>query len=74
MIGNFHTAQRIVNAELGFIKIVMQITGCTEEEGAKALATLRKAKVVKLDAVNGRYTVVHGAYLEPEVLRNAINY
>ncbi|WP_049096450.1 hypothetical protein [Burkholderia cepacia] len=67
-------AQRIVNAEENFIETVQEITGCSREEGAKALSTMRKLRVIKLDVGIGRYTVTHGALMEAEALRNAIAY
>lgn len=67
-------AQRMVNAQRNFIEIVRERTSCTEAEAVKAFETLKKLRLIKLDAVGGRYTVKHGAYLEPDALRNAINY
>lgn len=73
MYGLKEVAQRIVNAEQNFIGVVREITGCSEADALKVLKTFRKLKVVKLDAVGGRYSVKHGIYLESDVLRNAIN-
>ena len=66
-------AQRMVNAQLNFIGIVRERTSCTEAEAVKAFETLKKLRLIKLDAVGGRYTVKHGVYLEPDVLRNAMH-
>lgn len=74
MKGTQAVAQRIVNAEENFIALVQQVTGCSREQGTKALATMRSLKVLKLDAVNGVYNVKHGAFLEASALWNAINY
>jgi hypothetical protein len=49
----------------------MNIASLTEAEARKALVTLRKVKALKLDAVNGRYLVTHGAFMEPDVIRRA---
>jgi hypothetical protein len=65
-------AQRIVNAEAHFVGLVREITGCNETEAVKAFGTMRKLKVIKLDAVNGRYNAKHGAFMEATALRNAI--
>lgn len=67
-------AQRMVNAQQDFIEIVRERISCTEAEAMKAFETLTKLRLIKLDAVGGRYTVKHGAYLEPDALRNAIHY
>jgi hypothetical protein len=73
MIGNLHTAQRIVNAENAFIEIIME-KGFTKEEATKAMNTMLKLKLAKMDAVIGRISVKHGAYLEVDVIRNAVEY
>ena len=67
-------AQRIVNAENNFADTVQEVTSCTRKEAFKVLALYRKFKMVKLDAVCGRYTVNHGSFWEEHVLRNAIEY
>lgn len=67
-------AQRMVNAQQNFIEIIRERTSCTEAEAVKAFETLKKLRLIKLDAVGGRYTVKHGAYLEPDALRNAMRY
>lgn len=74
MEGTKQIAQRLVNAEEDFADTVREITGCTRDEAFKALATMCKLKVVKLDAGIGRYTAKHGAFMEADALRNAIAY
>ncbi|MBC3871493.1 hypothetical protein [Undibacterium oligocarboniphilum] len=66
--------QRLANAELNFRETVRDLTSCSEEEALKAFNVMRKLKEIQLDSGGGRYNVIHGMYLEPEVLRNAINY
>ena len=66
-------AQRIVNAENNFVEVIMN-KGFTKPEAEKAMATMLKLKVAKMDAVGGRITVKHGAYLEEDVIRNAVEY
>ena len=63
-------AQRIVNAHADFLDVVCERTGCTREDAGKAFDTLKKHRLIKLDG--SRYTVTHGIYLEPDVLRNAM--
>jgi hypothetical protein len=74
MEGTRQVAQRIVNAGENFVATVQEITGCTRAEGFKALDTMRKLKVIKLDVTAGRYMAKHGAFMEPDALRNAIAY
>lgn len=73
MIGNQNTAKRIVQAENDFIEVIMS-KGFTKEEATKAMTTMLKLKVAKMDAVIGRISVKHGAYLEVDVIRNAVEY
>lgn len=74
MNGTKAIAQRIVNAEENFIGTVQALTGFTRDESIKALNTMRKLKVVKLDVGIRRYLPKHGAFMEPDALRNAIAY
>jgi len=67
-------AQRIANAEENFVETVQEITGCTREEAFRALNSMRKLKVVKLDVAIGRYIAKHGAYMDASALRQAIAY
>lgn len=64
-------AQRLENAERGFIETLVTLGGITEDEAKLALATFRKAKVTKLDLGIGRMTVKHGAFLDRDVIRRA---
>lgn len=63
-------AQRAVNAESNFLDSAMD-RGLTRDEAACALATYRRERIVKLDAVNGVYSVARGVFWEPDVLRRA---
>lgn len=71
MIGNEHTAQRIVNAENHFIGILKEFGDLTDAQAEVAFQTFRKLKLIKLDAVGGRYSVKHGAFMERDVIRRA---
>ena len=66
--------QRLANAELHFQSIVQELTGCTKAEATKAFKVMRKFKVIKLDSSGDHYNAIHGAYMEPFALRNAINF
>lgn len=63
--------QQMVNAERTMIETLMNIANLTEAR--KAFIALAKVKALKLDAVNGRYLVTHGAFMEPDVIRRAAN-
>jgi predicted TIM-barrel enzyme len=71
--GTKAVATRIVNAEENFVQIIIE-KGFTKDEAFKAMRTMLKLKVAKLDAIIGRITVKHGAYLEASSIRNAVNY
>ena len=72
--GNSNTAQRMINAESKFAESLMERAGISKEDAYKAIAGFRKAKVLKMDAVGGHMTVKHGAYLEPDVIKRAIDF
>jgi phage-related protein (TIGR01555 family) len=73
--GNRNTAHRIVTAENNFRETLMRSApGITEAEAEKAMRTMLKLKVAKLDPIIGRIDVKHGAFLEPEAIRNAVAY
>ncbi|HHV7525906.1 TPA: hypothetical protein ACUNF5_007524 [Burkholderia orbicola] len=63
-----------MNAENDFVETVQAITGCSRDEGEKALITMRKLRVIKLDVGIGRYTAKHGVFMEIDALRAAIAY
>jgi hypothetical protein len=67
-------AQRTVNAENNFIENVISISGCTKIEAEKVLSVYRKFKIVKMDAVVGVISVKHGAFLDADAIKNAINF
>ena len=71
--GTKAVAQRIVNAGNSFVAMVVEQFSTTPAQAEKVLRVFRKAKAVKLDAVNGRYILTHGAYWEAEVIDRAIN-
>ncbi len=67
-------ATRITTAENNFIEVLINLGGITKAEAEKALATFRKLKLVKMDAVNGVLSVKHGAYLSKDAIRNAVSF
>jgi hypothetical protein len=70
--GTKAVAQRMVNAENNFLDII-EGNGFSREEAEIIFAEYRRLKVVKLDAVIGRYSVKHGAYLDKEIMERALN-
>jgi len=46
--------------------------GFTSDQADAILTLYQKEKLVKLDWGIGRYSVKHGAFLEPDVLQNAL--
>lgn len=74
MQGTEQIARRIINAENAFIETIMNIAGCNKAEAKKVMRLYLKERLAKCDAVIGRITVKHGAYLEADVIRRAIDY
>jgi len=72
MIGNLHTAQRIVNAEKAFLDIV-ESKGFTRDQAAQILSTYKRHRLIKIDPVGSSFHVKHGAFLDADILRNALN-
>ena len=73
MATNYGIADRMINAVDNFVETIQSISGCNKAEAEKVLAVYRKNKIVKLDAVIGRYSVKHGVFLDKEVIKNAID-
>lgn len=68
-----NVAQRIVNAEERFIAVI-KAKGFSRVEATKAMKTMLKLKVAKLDAVSAEIKVKHGAFLDYDSIKNAVNY
>lgn len=72
-MNEFHQiAQRIVNAEEGFIEIIQE-KGFTRDEAIKFMQAVLRLKLAKLDPVLGRINVKHGALLESKVIRGFVD-
>ena len=63
--------QRIENAIQGFIDLTIE-RGFTVEEAQQILKVYKKAKAVKLNVAMGRYDFMHGAFVDVEVMRRAL--
>lgn len=65
-------AQRIVNARAGLVANLAALAAISEADAQKAADYYVKHRIVKLDAVGGRYLVSHGAYFEADVIKRAV--
>ena len=72
MNGYEAVAIRMVNAENGFIDTLVEMHGISPDDARRALDTYRKHKLVKLDAVIGRYIAKTGAIFDRDVVDRAI--
>lgn len=71
--GNRAMAARIINAENNFVSSLQAIAGINEEQAVKVMRFyLGKCKAAKLDAVIGKISVRHGAFLDREVILRAV--
>lgn len=62
-------AEREAAAAERFVAYAMERAQLTREQAITALATYRKAKVVKLGVLDGQFHVTHGAFLDAAPLR-----
>lgn len=70
--GNRNTAIRISNAEDNFAEQIRRISGCDAATSVRVTRYYLKHRLAKLDAVGGRISVKHGAYLDPQAIARAI--
>jgi hypothetical protein len=61
-----------MNATQKFIQFVME-KGFTQAEAETILVVYKKARVIKLDKFMPAFEVKHGAFLDTDVLRNALS-
>lgn len=57
-----------------FREQLKNLAGLSDQEAEKAAATMIKLKVAKLNKKSGNIEVVHGAYLDPAAIKNAVDY
>lgn len=65
-------ATRIDNAESAMVECIATLGGVSSDAAARVFRHYRKIKVVRLDAVSGRYRVTHGAFLDRDVIAKAV--
>lgn len=66
-------AERIESARRDFAANLRQLGGIDIADAAKVRDYYLKERIAKLDAVSGRITVKHGAFLDREVIQRAVN-
>ena len=66
-------AQRLVNAENDFIAIIERFGDVNNQQARKVFEAYKKAKMLNLDAIAGRYTVKHGGYLNKAAIRYTLS-
>lgn len=59
-------------AHAGFVQALIDIAGISENEAVAVKNLYLKNKLAKSDAIMGRITVKHGAYLDREVILRAV--
>jgi hypothetical protein len=67
-----NVALRMVYADNHFILMVADQFKKTHREARIVFEMFKKSKAIKLDAVNGRWNLVHGAYWNPAVISRAL--
>ena len=66
-------AEGLLDAEAHFRNIVVETIGCTDDEAEAIRQLYVKNKLMRADHIARRYNVNHGAFLEPDALRNALS-
>lgn len=61
-------------ARSAFLARLQEITRCTQAEAEKVFQVYQNSRLVALDTSAWRYEVAHGAFLEPDVIRRAIEH
>ena len=65
-------AQRMANARLNFCESLSESFDLSLNDAETVLDAFVRAKAVKLDAVNGRYNLKHGAFWDRTVINRAL--
>jgi len=65
-------AQRIDNAMVGFVESIERLGGLNADDAQVVANFYLKSKLAKMDAVIGRISVKHGAYLDKPILVKAL--
>ena len=65
--------QRIENAHQGFIETLQRCGNISQEDATKVKTLYLKHRLAKLDTGVGVINVKHGAYLDKDVIRRAVD-
>jgi len=57
-----------------FIGLLVKMHSLTKDNATKVFKVYKKVKVIQIDYVNVNYRVKHGAYLDRDIVMNAVNY
>lgn len=66
------TVKRMENGRTRFIDSIIEIYGKTERQAEQVLNVFLSNKVVKINKSTGSFDVIHGGYLEPEVIERCL--
>jgi hypothetical protein len=66
-----NVASRMDQADAGFKDNLKELGGLTDEQAQKAFDYYKENKLIKSDAVMGKHTAKHGAYMDRDVIRKA---
>ena len=62
----------LARAENAFVETVAERAGISGDEAFKVFRVYKKAKAIKFDRTNSRFSVVHGAFMDKEVILRAL--
>lgn len=65
------TAIRIESALAKFSAMLVDDHGFTQEEADRIRTVYLREKILKIDPIGGGFSLIHGAFLEADVLRRA---
>jgi len=66
-------AQRLTNSDQWLVEILAETAEISLEDAEKVAAIYKRHKVVKRDALFGRYLFKHGAFIEKETILNSLS-
>jgi hypothetical protein len=66
-----NVASRMDQADASFKDNLKELGGLTDEQAQKAFDYYKENKLIKSDAVMGKHTAKHGAYMDRDVIRKA---
>lgn len=70
--GSRNVATRMVQARAALVETLAELGGLSAVDAERVARVYISKKVVKLDAVNGRYNVIHGALYDRDNIRHVL--